>query len=143
MELTKKDLVDINNLLSQLSENANPLNFDQLAEIIKQKNFYIIAVAVRVPATQQIIGMGSIIFVQTLMGLKALIEDIIVDKEHRGQKLGERIVGALIEFARTKNVKYIELTSKPARKVANKLYEKFGFQKRKTNVYRLEVNPRP
>ncbi len=141
MELTKKDLVDINNLLSQLSENANPLNFDQLAEIIKQKNFYIMAA--RAPAAQQIIGMGSIIFVQTLMGLKALIEDIIVDKEHRGQKLGKRIVEALIEFARTKNVKYIELTSKPARKAANKLYEKFGFQKGKTNVYRLEVNPRP
>lgn len=141
MQITKGDVTGINSLLSQLSKNAPPLNFDRLVEIIEQKNFYV-AVA-RVSATQQIIGMGSVIFVQTLMGLKALIEDVIVDKEHRGQKLGERIIETLIEYAQQNKAKYIELTSKPARKAANQLYKKLGFRKRKTNVYRLELNPRP
>lgn len=141
MQITEKDVANINSLLSQLSKNALPLNFDQIVEIIKQKNFNV--VVARVSATQQIIGMGSVIFVQTLMGLKALIEDVIVDKEHRGQQLGERTIETLIAYAQQNKAKYIELTSKPARKAANELYKKLGFRKRKTNVYRLELNPRP
>lgn len=141
MQVTEKDVVDINGLLSQLSKNALPLNFDQLVEITEQKNFTV--AIVRISATQQIIGMGSGILVQTLMGSKVLIEDVIVDKEHRGQKLGERIIEKLIEYAQQNKAKYIELTSKPARKAANELYKKLGFRKRKTNVYRLELNPRP
>lgn len=141
MQITKRDVADINSLLSQLSKDALPLNFDRIVEITKQKNFYV-AVA-RVSATQQIVGMGSIIFMQTLMGLKALIEDVIVDKKHRGQKLGERIIETLIEDARKKKAECVELTSKPERKAANKLYQKLGFRKRKTNVYRLKLNPRP
>lgn len=141
MQITEKDVAYINSLLSQLSKNALPLNFDRIVEIMEQKNFDV--VVARVSATQQIIGMGSIIFVQTLMGLKALIEDVIVDKEHRGQQLGERIIETLIAYAQQNKAKYIELTSKPARKAANELYKKLGFRKRKTNVYRLELNPRP
>lgn len=140
MQITKKDVADINDLLPQLSKNARPLNLDQLVEITKQSGFY---VAFRLSTTKKIIGIGSIIFIQTFMGLKALIEDVIVDEKHRGQKLGERIVKALIELARQKKVEYIELTSKPARKAANKLYKKLGFRKRKTNVYKLEFYSRP
>ena len=140
--VTKEDWQDINNLLSQLSDKAKPVNWNDFSQILKQESFEL-GVIRDYLQNGKIIGMGSIILVQALTGLKALIEDVVVDESHRGKKLGEKIVRGLIEKARERNAKYMDLTSNPQRKAANKLYKKLGFKKRETNVYRLELNKTP
>ena len=85
------------------------------------------------------VGMGSIVFVQKLRGTTAQIEDVAVKEGHQGQGIGRQIVNALLDEAKRRGVKQINLTSKPERLAANVLYQKLGFKQRNTNVYRLEL----
>ncbi len=86
---------------------------------------------------ERIIGMGALYLNQKIGKLASYIEDVIVDDAYRGQGLGVRIVHALIDGAREKGALSISLTSRPERVAAHALYEKFGFKKRETNVFRL------
>jgi ribosomal protein S18 acetylase RimI-like enzyme len=71
----------------------------------------------------------------TTTGNHCRIEDVVVDEKHRGKGLGRRLMSKTIEALREMNVKRVELTSRPSRTVANKLYRSLGFKLRKTNVY--------
>ncbi len=70
-------------------------------------------------------------------GLKVWLEDVVVDKQARGQGLGEAIVQYAINYARQLGTKKLDLTSSPDRIAANRLYQKTGFKLRETNVYRM------
>jgi ribosomal protein S18 acetylase RimI-like enzyme len=67
------------------------------------------------------------------------VEDVVVDSDFRGQHLGEEIMQRIIEVARDNKVATLHLTSRPVRVAANKLYQKMGFEKKETNVYRLRI----
>jgi len=73
-------------------------------------------------------------------GLKMWLEDVVVDEKARGKGLGDTIVRYAIDYARRRGTKKLDLTSVPARVAANKLYQKWGFVRRKTNVYRLRFD---
>ena len=138
-----KDLPVINKLMNQLSGKKRRL------ALMKAHQVYVPAFvdeAMRVYAardrkfkTEPMVGIAAIYFVQTLNGLKSGIEDVVVDKKYRGLGLGKKLVRALIGAAKRKKAKYIDLTSNPKRVEANALYQKLGFKKRETNVYRLEL----
>jgi ribosomal protein S18 acetylase RimI-like enzyme len=85
----------------------------------------------------RIVGMGSLHFHRTLTKTAAYIEDVAVLEEEHGKEYGTRIVSYLIERARTSRAKFVELTSRPRRIPANKLYQKLGFFRPETNLYRL------
>jgi ribosomal protein S18 acetylase RimI-like enzyme len=88
---------------------------------------------------------GSIVGVATLAmfpiptALRAWIEDVIVDEAARGQGVGEALTQSMIEAARERGCATVDLTSRPTREAANRLYTKLGFQLRETNVYRIVV----
>ncbi|MEK7060924.1 MAG: GNAT family N-acetyltransferase, partial [Patescibacteria group bacterium] len=63
--------------------------------------------------------------------------DIVVDEEYRGKGIGTKLITAAINQARKEGVKHIDFTSRPQRVAANRLYQRLGFKKRETNVYRL------
>ena len=84
-------------------------------------------------------GMGTLVIMHTVVGVRARIEDVVVDEIYRGKGIGEKISKELIALARKKKVRSIELSSRPSRTVANKLYQKLGFKKRDTNVYNLPL----
>lgn len=69
-------------------------------------------------------------------GTKAWIEDVVVDKNHMGKGYGKALMLYAIEFARSQGVKAVELTSRPSRIEANRLYQNLGFAIRETNLYR-------
>lgn len=83
--------------------------------------------------------MLSLVVFTIPTGKKAFIEDVVVDQTARGMGLGEMILCEAIELAKSKGVKRIELSSRPSRVPANKLYQKLGFKIRETNFYRLEL----
>jgi ribosomal protein S18 acetylase RimI-like enzyme len=70
-------------------------------------------------------------------GLKAWIEDVVVDADARGHGVGEALNRAALDEARRRGAKEVDLTSRPARENANRLYRRLGFQQRDTNVYRF------
>ena len=69
-------------------------------------------------------------------GVRAWIEDVVVDESARGHGVGEALNRSALEHARTCGAITVELTSRPSREAANRLYTRMGFVTRETNVYR-------
>lgn len=85
----------------------------------------------------QIAGVLTLILFSTPMGKHAWIEDVVVDEVARGQGIGEALTRAALEQARAAGAKNVNLTSRPARAAANRLYLRVGFQHWQTNLYRF------
>ncbi|MEY4747700.1 MAG: hypothetical protein RLZZ416_749 [Candidatus Parcubacteria bacterium] len=128
-------LHDLNELLSHLRREPTPGSLEDLSRIVSDGN----TVAVIAESDTGIIGLGMLFIIQKLGRKLGFIEDVIVDASYRGQGLGTKILGRLIEAAREKGLRTIDLTSNPERGAANTLYGKLGFEKRETNVYRLKL----
>ena len=128
---------DIELLLSQLrtdvSEHATSLS--ELEKIVQDKNVAFVVAK----DGERIVGMASLYIINKCSKRSASIEDVVVDENYRGQKLGEKLTQALISVAREEGVGTIHLTSRPERVAANKLYQKLGFQLKETNAYRLSL----
>ena len=73
-------------------------------------------------------------------GVRAWIEDVVVDDAARGAGVGEALVGAAVERAGAVGAKTVDLTSRPSREAANRLYVRLGFESRTTNVYRRTLD---
>ena len=69
-------------------------------------------------------------------GVRAWIEDVIVDEAARGKGVGRLINEAAIAHAFDAGAITVDLTSRPTREAANRLYQRIGFLTRDTNVYR-------
>ena len=89
--------------------------------------------------SENIIGMLTVGIYYSPTGKKAWIEDVVVNNTYRGQGIGEKLVQHAINFAKTKDVNLLMLTSHPSRIAANKLYQKVGFNRRETNVYKMII----
>ncbi|MGC8857120.1 MAG: GNAT family N-acetyltransferase [Anaerolineae bacterium] len=68
-------------------------------------------------------------------GMRAIIEDVIVDEQARGQGIGEALVRQALQIARQAGAQGVALTSNPRREAANRLYQRLGFVRRETNAY--------
>ena len=90
-------------------------------------------------ADETIIGMAALTIFRVPSGLKAWIEDVVVDESQRGKGIGEALTVACIDHARALGVSSIHLTSNPARVAANRLYQKLGFQRHETNLYQFRL----
>jgi ribosomal protein S18 acetylase RimI-like enzyme len=130
-KITEQNLAEINALLKQLSPNFLPKGSQALKKALANGVVYIACDG------KKIIGLASIFFRDTLMKKMGTIEDIIVDENHRGKGIGKKLMLALIKEAKKKKATCLDLTSRPERKTANLMYKALGFEKRKTNYYRL------
>ena len=72
-------------------------------------------------------------------GRRAWIEDVVVDGEARGRGIGAALNRAALEIARRAGARTVDLTSRPSREAANRLYQRLGFVERDTNVYRFQL----
>jgi ribosomal protein S18 acetylase RimI-like enzyme len=86
-----------------------------------------------------ILGSMTLALFRIPTGLRAWIEDVVVDEGARGRGVGEALNRAAIERARSEGATTVDLTSRPSREAANRLYRRLGFQERSTNVYRLDL----
>jgi ribosomal protein S18 acetylase RimI-like enzyme len=86
-----------------------------------------------------IIGVSTLAVFPIPTAKRAWIEDVIVDESARGQGVGEALTLAMIDAARELGCKTVELTSRPSREAANRLYQRIGFEQRETNVYRFPL----
>ncbi|MGE5073120.1 MAG: GNAT family N-acetyltransferase [Anaerolineae bacterium] len=82
-----------------------------------------------------ICGMACVSVYRVPTGIRAVIEDVVVDSSLRGQGIGELLTRRCLNVARRKGVASVTLTSNPAREAANRLYLRMGFTLRETNSY--------
>ena len=86
-----------------------------------------------------IVGTLTLVVFPIPSGLRAWIEDVVVDEGARGLGAGVALTEAAIAESKRRGAKSIDLTSRPSREVANAMYVKLGFIQRETNVYRFDL----
>jgi ribosomal protein S18 acetylase RimI-like enzyme len=86
-----------------------------------------------------IVGTLTLVLFRVPTGLRAWVEDVVVDEPARGRGIGERLTREAIRRAREQGASAVELTSRPSREAANRLYRRLGFTLRNTNVYRYST----
>jgi ribosomal protein S18 acetylase RimI-like enzyme len=87
----------------------------------------------------QIVGSLTLAMFRIPTGLRAWIEDVIVDGSQRGKGLGEALTRHALQVAKDAGATTVDLTSRPSREAANRLYQRVGFERRETNVYRFKL----
>jgi ribosomal protein S18 acetylase RimI-like enzyme len=135
-ETVTDELVEvIARLVPQLSRSAPRPNRAELEAIVASP-----ATALLLARTDDgIVGSLTLALFRIPTGTRAWIEDVVVDEAARGQGAGEALVREAIRLAREAEARTIDLTSRPSREAANRLYERIGFVERETNVYRYEL----
>lgn len=123
-------------LLPLLSRSAPAPTADELARIIDSPATTLFLA--RDPEGGRIVGTLTLATFRTPTGVRAWIEDVIVSEEVRGRGCGEELTRVALDAAREAGARTVELTSRPAREAANRLYQRIGFKSRETNVYRYE-----
>ena len=86
-----------------------------------------------------ILGSMTLVLFRVPTGLRAWIEDAVVDGSARGRGVGEALRRAAIDWARAAGATTVDLTSRPSREAANRLYRRLGCEQRATHVYRLDL----
>jgi ribosomal protein S18 acetylase RimI-like enzyme len=132
---TSADAEAIASLLAQLSSSAPPFARSDLAAMVADPANTILAARVG----GEIVGITTLVVFRVATGVRAFIDDVVVRDAHRGKGLGEKLVRAAIDQAASLGVQKIDLTSRPSREAANRLYQRLGFERRETNVYRLAL----
>lgn len=119
-------------LIPQLSSSAPPLTADVVVEIIDAPETSLFVARV----DGRIVGCLTLVVFRLPTGVRAWIEDVVVDDAARGHGVGAAINRAAIAVAQERGARSVDLTSRPSRDVANRLYQRLGFVRRDTNVYR-------
>jgi ribosomal protein S18 acetylase RimI-like enzyme len=122
-------------LVPQLSSSSPPPSAEALAEIVDSPH----SVLFLARLDGRLVGSLTLALYRIPTGLKAWIEDVVVDGSARGMGVGEALNVAAIEEARRRGAKHVSLTSRAARETANRLYQRLGFDRYETNVYRLTL----
>ena len=130
-------LADINALLSQLRTDANEPGGAQADLEVIASSANIVFVVVQ--DGEKTIGIATAYIARKFGKTTGFVEDVVVDQGYRGQGLGEKLMSVLIEESRKAGATKLMLTSRPHRTVAHKLYEKLGFQRKETDVFRLKL----
>lgn len=134
---TSEVIDSINRLIPQLSSSAPSLTANQVEALVDQPDIHLFFY--RPEEGGPVLGMLTLATFMIPTGLRAWIEDVVVDEAARGKGAGQLLVEAAAKKAAELGCKTIDLTSRPSREAANRLYQRCGFSLRETNVYRLEA----
>lgn len=129
-------------LLPQLSRSAAPMSEADVERFLSQSSVHLFVFRAETAdpdGNNPILGMLSLATFEIPTGVRAWVEDVVVDEAARGQGAGLALVEAAIEHAKTVGARTVDLTSRPTREAANRLYQRAGFQLRETNVYRVTL----
>lgn len=124
-------------LTPQLSSSSPAPGPDELAAIVASPAT-VLFIARNIDSGD-IVGSLTLALFRIPTGLRAWIEDVVVDDAARGQGIGAALNHAALDRARSEGAKTVDLTSRPTREIANRLYRRLGFQQRETNVYRYNL----
>ena len=122
-------------LLRQLTDKKLDFSDDALRLIIESPNSHLLVAT----EDDELVGMLTIATYISPTGKKAWIEDVVVDEIYRGRGFAKELISYAIDWARRHDIPILMLTSNPKRVAANQLYPKMLFQRRETNVYRMDL----
>ena len=131
------DLVEaFQRLIPQLSKSNPAPTIEQLESIVASDSSQILLAK----ADGVIVGSLTLVIFHIPTGVCAWIEDVVVDADARGKGVGEALNKFALAEAKRQGATTVDLTSRPSREAANRLYQRLGFVQRDTNVYRFELS---
>lgn len=122
-------------LIPQLSSSSPPPDAAHLQAIIDDDDTVLFVAR----SGGEVVGSLTLALYRIPTGVKAWIEDVVVDDTARGQGVGEALNRAAIAEAAHRGAKNVSLTSRPSRETANRLYLRLGFEPYQTNLYRYTI----
>jgi ribosomal protein S18 acetylase RimI-like enzyme len=131
-EVTDEVVETFNRLLPQLSRSAPPLDRAALERIAGSDATTLLVAW----ADGRLAGTLSLVMFPIPTGIRAWIEDVVVDGAARGQGIGEALTMEALRLAEAAGARTVDLTSRASREAAGRLYERVGFQSRETRFYR-------
>lgn len=137
-EVTEELVRAFARLIPQLSTTAVPPDRQVLSDVISAPGNTVL-VARDASNGGQIVGTLTLVMFRIPTAMRAWIEDVVVDAGARGQGVGEALTKEAMRIAQSGGARTIDLTSRPSREAAHRLYEKVGFVVRDTNAYRYTV----
>ena len=139
VEVTPELVAAFERLVPQLSSSNPAPTVTELAAICESEAS-VLLIAVDRDAEDRILGSLTLAWFRIPTGVRAWIEDVVVDEAARGHGVGELLNLAALDRARELGAKTVDLTSRPSREAANRLYQRIGFVARDTNVYRFSLD---
>ena len=138
VEVTPELVAAFERLIPQLS-SSNPAPTETELAAICESEASVLLIAVDRESDDRVLGSLTLAWFRIPTGVRAWIEDVVVDEEARGHGVGELLNRAALDRARGLGAKTVDLTSRPSREAANRLYQRIGFVARDTNVYRYDL----
>jgi ribosomal protein S18 acetylase RimI-like enzyme len=130
------DLVEaMDRLIPQLSSSNPPPGRAELTEIVASPTTVLFVARHQ----GRIVGALTLVAFRIPTGVRTRIEDVVVDETVRGRRVGEMLSEAALDRARQLGAGSTDLTSRPSREAANRLYARMGFELRESNVYRYTL----
>jgi ribosomal protein S18 acetylase RimI-like enzyme len=130
-EVSARDAEALARLLAQLSASAT-FDVDRINEIVDHDGTELLVARLG----GQIVGMATFVTFPLPSGLRGHVEDVVVDDTMRGRGIARQLLRAMTGLARERGLRTLDLTSRPSRESALRLYESVGFERRATNVLR-------
>jgi ribosomal protein S18 acetylase RimI-like enzyme len=119
-------------LIPQLSSSTEAPDEERLRRIVEfPANRLLIA-----RDGDEIVGTLTLVVFPIPTGLRAWIEDVVVDESARGRGVGEAMTVEALRLAAAEGARSVDLTSRPGREAANRLYQRLGFELRPSRLYR-------
>jgi ribosomal protein S18 acetylase RimI-like enzyme len=131
-EATSELLDALGRLVPQLSRSAPPVGAAELAQLVSSDATTLLVARV----DGAIAGVLALVVFRIPTGVRAWIEDVVVDDALRGRGVGEALTAEAVRRADAAGARTLDLTSRPSREAAHRLYTKLGFEVRETSVYR-------
>ena len=129
-EITPEVMESFQYLVPQLSTSSAVPGAKELAEIAANDNLFIARDG------ERIVGALTLVIFRIPTGVRAWIEDVVVEESQRGKGTGEALTRAALDRAAELGCRTVDLTSRPSREAANRLYQRVGFKLRESNLYR-------
>lgn len=125
-------------LIPQLSSSNPPPDRNALAAIVDDPDVFLF-LARDADDAGRIIGSLTLVTFRIPTGLRAWIEDVVVDDAVRRSGAATALTTTALAKAKELGVATVDLTSRPSREAANALYQKLGFELRNSNLYRFAL----
>ena len=135
-EVTTELVEAFRRLTPQLSSSNPAPTEEELAEVVRSPTT---ALLMARGETGELCGTLTLCAFRIPTGVRAWIEDVVVDQTARGQGVGDALTRAALDEARRRGARTVDLTSRPSREAANRLYQRAGFTQRETNVWRFAL----
>ncbi|MGA2520218.1 MAG: GNAT family N-acetyltransferase [Acidimicrobiales bacterium] len=124
-------------LVPELSSSAPPLTADAVGAIVASPATVLLVARDGVGGA--VLGSLTLVVFSAPTGPRAWIEDVVVAPDTRGRGIGASLVNEALARAQAAGCRTVDLTSRPSRQAANRLYLRLGFARRETNVYRRDL----